>query len=176
MKPIFLIGLPGCGKTTLGRALARKLKLQFYDLDHYIEARFRTTVPEMFDKVGEEEFRRREAVMLREIGEMEDVVVACGGGTPCHHDNMEYMNSRGATVWLQASEPVLTDRIIRAKGRRPMFAGCKGRQEVIDRLRKTETERTPVYSSAHYRFNGDELENQKMIDSSVARFIEEINP
>ncbi len=174
MRPIFLIGLPGCGKTTLGRALSRHLGISFYDLDHYIESRFRKSVKEIFASEGEPEFRRKESVMLREVGEMEDVVVACGGGTPCHSDNLSFMNSHGTTVWLQASEPVVLNRLIRAKSRRPMFACCADDAEILAKLRRLTEERGPQYAPAHFRFNADELENKKMIDSSVDRFTKEI--
>lgn len=175
MKPIFLIGLPGCGKSTLGRALGRHLGIDFYDLDNYIESRFRKSVSEIFASEGEAEFRRKESVMLREVGEMEDVVVACGGGTPCHHDNLDFMNSRGTTVWLQASEPVVLRRLIRAKSRRPMFAACADDDEILAKLRRLTETRVPHYAPAHFKFNADELENKKMIDASVDRFIKEIN-
>lgn len=172
MRPIFLIGLPGCGKTTLGRALARRLGIDFYDLDHYIESRFRSTVAEMFASVGEKEFRRRESVMLREVGEMDDVIVACGGGTPCHDDNMAYMNSRGTVAWLQASEPVLMRRIVRAKSRRPMFAACADEDEMLAKLRDLTERRSADYSAATLLFPSDELEDRQMIDSSVERFLQ----
>lgn len=174
MKPIFLIGLPGCGKSTLGRALAKHLGYQFYDLDYYIESRFRSSVSDIFATVGEQEFRRRESVLLREIGEMNDVIIACGGGTPCHGDNMEYMNSNGITVWLQASEPVLLRRIIRAKSRRPMFAACPDDEAIANKLLQLTQSREADYSKASHTFNGDELENRQMIDNSVNRFIKEI--
>jgi len=80
MNPIFIIGMPASGKTTFGRALARRLGREFIDLDFCITQRFRASVAEIFARDGEEAFRRREAAMLREVGEMEDVVVACGGG------------------------------------------------------------------------------------------------
>lgn len=174
MKPIFLIGYPGCGKTTLGRALADHLKINFYDLDHYITSRFRTTIPEMFATVGEEEFRRRESVMLREIGEMENVIIACGGGTPCFHDNMEYMDKNGTTVWLKASEPVLIERILRAGKRRPMFADCLTDDAVRQHLKTLGEQREKIYARAHYSFNADELESRAMIDNSVKLFIRQI--
>lgn len=174
MNPLFLIGMPGSGKTTLGRALAKRLGLHFYDLDSYIESRFHTNVPEMFVTVGEAEFRRRESAMLREVGEMEDVVVACGGGTPCHSGNLEYMNNRGISVCLEATEPVLLNRILRAKSRRPMFAGYSDPEEMLAKIRALRKERSATYGQATFSFPSDELENRKMIDHSVDRFINEI--
>lgn len=173
MKPLFLIGLPGCGKSTLGRALAIELDVDFIDLDLYIEGRWHCSVAEMFARHGEAEFRRREDAMLREVGEMEDVVVACGGGTPMGEGNMDYMLSRGTVVWLTTSEDVLQRRIILAGARRPSFAGLTP-EEALDKIRQLSEARGATYSRAHCRFCGDYLENRRLIDDSVTRFINEI--
>ena len=84
----------GAGKTTVGKALAKALGLPFYDLDWYIETRMRRTVKQIFDESGEEGFRRIEHNMLHEVAEFENVVVSCGGGTPCFYDNIDYMNAK----------------------------------------------------------------------------------
>src|SRR3712207_895625 len=97
MKRIILLGYMGSGKTTLGNALSKDLGLPFYDLDWYIESRMRQTVKQLFDSVGEEGFRRIERNMLHEVAEFENVIVSCGGGTPCFYDKMEYLNGEGAT-------------------------------------------------------------------------------
>lgn len=83
MKPIFLIGYMGCGKSTLGRNVARMTGFQFIDLDNFIEARFHASVKEIFASRGEEGFRDIERRMLIETSDFQDVIVACGGGTPC---------------------------------------------------------------------------------------------
>ena len=92
MKSIIIIGYMGAGKTTVGKALAKELGVMFYDLDWYIETRMHKTVKEIFDEKGEEGFRIIEHNMLHEVAEFENVVVSCGGGTPCFFDNMDYMN------------------------------------------------------------------------------------
>ena len=91
MKRIILIGYMGAGKTTVGRALAKELGLEFYDLDWYIENRRRKKIPQIFDEEGEEGFRRIEYNMLHEVAEFENIVLSCGGGTPCFFDNIDYM-------------------------------------------------------------------------------------
>ena len=105
--PIFLIGYMGTGKSTLGRAVARLGDIRFIDLDHYIEGRFHRSVSQLFEERGEDGFRKVEQAMLHEVGEFEDVIIACGGGTPCFFDNMDYMNSRGLTILLEAPLPCL---------------------------------------------------------------------
>ena len=100
MVRIIIIGYMGAGKTTVGKALSRELGIPFYDLDWYIESRMRKTVPQIFAQKGEEGFRIIEHNMLHEVAEFEDVVISCGGGTPCFFDNMEYLNAQGETKTL----------------------------------------------------------------------------
>ena len=97
----------GAGKTTVGKALAEDLGLTFYDLDWYIENRMRKTIKQIFDESGEEGFRKIEHNMLHEVAEFENVIISCGGGTPCLFDNMDYMNEQGETLYLKASPGVL---------------------------------------------------------------------
>jgi len=104
MKPVFLIGYMGCGKTTLGEPLARHMGLQFVDLDDYIERKYSMSAKEIFNTLGEPAFRRIESEALAKVAtDARNVVVACGGGTPLVPANMELMNRLGITVWLQAS-------------------------------------------------------------------------
>ena len=89
MIRIILIGYMGAGKTTVGKDLAKSLGVPFYDLDWYIETRMRKKVKQIFDERGEEGFRKIERNMLHEVAEFENVVISCGGGTPCFYDNMD---------------------------------------------------------------------------------------
>ena len=101
----------GAGKTTLGKAFAREMSLNFIDLDWFIEERFHKTVQQLFLERGEDGFRELERKMLHEVAEFEDVVVSTGGGTPCFFDNMEYMNDCGDTVFLDV-EPVFCTKSV----------------------------------------------------------------
>ncbi|MDE6338792.1 MAG: shikimate kinase [Muribaculaceae bacterium] len=159
-----------CGKTTFGRALARRLGLEFIDLDFYIEQRFRKSINEIFHDKGEEEFRRIEASMLREVGEFENVIISCGGGTPCFHSNMDYMLDKGDVVWLQASVDRITQRLLINSSRRPLMKGkCEEeiRQAVLDGLAQRETH----YNRANIHFASDELEDRRQIDNTVEKFL-----
>ena len=115
MQPIFLIGYMGCGKSTLGRNVSRLTGVEFIDLDSYIEGRYHSSVRDIFAEKGEEGFRDIERRMLHEVAEFENVIVACGGGTPCFFDNMDYMNSKGTTVFLNTSLPKLHTRLMRGR-------------------------------------------------------------
>ncbi len=167
---LFIIGYMASGKTTFGRALAKRARMQHIDLDFYIEQRFHSTIRDIFANKGEAEFRRIESAMLREVGEMSDVVVSCGGGTPCSGDNMEYMNSRGLTVCLQASEDVIADRILQAGNKRPLMAG-KPKDEILATLREHMAVRIPFYDKAAIKISGDRLENRHQIEETVEDFI-----
>lgn len=112
----------GAGKTTVGKALAKALGLPFYDLDWYIETRMRRTVKQIFDESGEEGFRRIEHNMLHEVAEFENVVVSCGGGTPCFYDNIDYMNAQAQVVYLKASPEVLHEHLKMGRAVRPPAA------------------------------------------------------
>lgn len=173
MRPIFLIGYMGSGKTTLGRALGRRLGLQFIDLDLYIESRYMRTISQLFAERGEDKFRSIEREMLHEVAEMEDVVVACGGGTPCYYDNIDYMNRCGTTVFLSASEDRLFARLSINRNKRPLIKGLDDKSLRIF-IRENLALRMPHYSKASHSFCGDRLEDVMQISTSVEKFIEEI--
>ena len=121
MTRIILIGYMGAGKTTIGKALSKELGITFYDLDWYIESRMRKTVSEIFAERGEEGFRQIEYNMLHEVAEFEDVIISCGGGTPCFFDNMDYLNQQGQVVYLKAEPEVLYKHLQMGKVERPLL-------------------------------------------------------
>ena len=164
------MGYMACGKTTFGRALARRLKLEFIDLDFYIEQRFRKTVKEIFAERGEEGFRKIEADMLREAGEFDNVLISCGGGTPCFSENMDYMLGRGNTIWLDTPIDRITARLVRNRAKRPLMAN-KSDDEIREAVEQGLAGRTPYYSRAQIRFSGELLEDKTQIDRTVDEFL-----
>lgn len=165
---VFLIGYMASGKTTLGRALARATGFDFIDLDFYITQRFRKSIPEIFAERGEEGFRKIESNLLREAGEFENTIVSCGGGTPCFADNMEYMNSRGKTLLLEASIERIVKRLLAAKSRRPIMEG-KSAEELPEFIDSHLRGRMPFYSMAQFRIDSTNLESADSIGQTVAR-------
>lgn len=165
---IFLVGYMASGKTTLGRAFARATGRQFIDLDFYIRQRFRKSVSSIFEEEGEDRFREIERAMLREVGEFCDAVISCGGGTPCHFDNMDYMNSRGVTVWLEADVECTVRRLLEAKGRRPIIE-AQNRQDLPAFVERHLAERRPYYSRALVRFPSNQLESREEIAAQVSK-------
>ena len=173
MTRILLIGFMAAGKTTLGKALARDLGLQFIDLDHFIENRFHCTVSQLFAERGEEGFRQIERAMLHEVAEFEDVIIATGGGTPCFFDNMEYMNSQGTTVFLEASVDVIYTRLTIARTQRPLVAG-KTEDELRQYITNMLELRNPHYQRATHTFSANRLENICQVEESVKLFKKQI--
>ena len=171
MTRIFLIGYMGAGKTTLGKAFAREMNLSFVDQDWYIEERFHKTVQEIFAERGEQGFRELERQMLHEIAEFEDVVISTGGGAPCFYDNMEFMNQKGETIFLNVAPDVLFSRLKIASQNRPILRG-KTNEELKAFIAKALEKRAPFYSKAKYIFNADELEDIYQIKSSVNKLKE----
>lgn len=166
MVRIFLTGYMGAGKTTLGKALARKLNIPFIDLDWYIEERLYKTVGELFTERGEAGFRELERNMLHEVAEFENVIISTGGGAPCFFDNMEFMNRAGKTVFLNVHPDVLFQRLRVAKQQRPILQG-KEDEELKAFIIQTLEKRAEFYVQAQYTFNADELEDRGQIESSV---------
>lgn len=166
MTRIILVGYMGSGKTTIGRQLAMALGVSFYDLDWYIEMRFHRTVAQIFAERGEEGFREIERNMLHEVAEFEDVVLSCGGGTPCFFDNMDYLNLMGQTVYLKASPEVLAAHLKMGKVERPLIKG-KSDEELLVYIRQSLQQREPFYSKAKHILNVDLLDNYEKIATSV---------
>lgn len=149
MKRIILIGYMGAGKTTVGKDLAKQLGLTFYDLDWYIETRMRKKIPEIFAERGEDGFRKIEHNMLHEVAEFENVVISCGGGTPCFFDNMDYLNSQSDVVYLRATPETLFKHLKMGKGVRPLLQG-KNDEELIVFIREQLAKREEFYSKANH--------------------------
>ncbi len=174
MTRIILIGYMGAGKTTVGKALARSVELPFYDLDRYIEGRYRRTILQMFAESGEEEFREIERNILHEVAEFENVIISCGGGTPCFFDNMEYMNRQARTVYLKSSPDVLFQHLKMRKVERPLLEG-KTEEEMKQYIIDSLAAREPFYSRAQYTLDIGLLETRDKIKNSVRLLHELLN-
>ena len=174
MKRIILIGYMGAGKTTIGKALSKELGIIFYDLDWYIESRMRKTVSQIFAERGEEGFRKIEHNMLHEVAEFENVIISCGGGTPCFFDNMDYLNEQGQVVYLKATPEVLYKHLLMAKVERPLLKG-KSHEELIAFIKEQLEKREPFYSKARYTLDVSLMDNYKQIQLTVAKIREMLN-
>ncbi len=169
-KRIALIGYMGAGKTTIGKALARKLNLELFDLDFYIEERFRMKIPQIFAQSGEARFREMERNKLHEVAEFENVIISCGGGTPCFFDNMDYLNTKAETVFLNAQPKVLCAHLQMGKTQRPLVQGKTG-EELEKFVTESLAAREPFYRKAKHVVDVEIIEHKYQIDELVDRII-----
>lgn len=167
MKCIALVGYMCVGKTTVGKALAKELGAFFYDLDWYIEHRYRRKIADIFAEEGEEKFRDMERRMLHEVAEFEDVVLSCGGGTPTKFDNMDYLNTVAETFYLKATPETILAHLAMAKGNRPLLAG-KNSDELEAYVRSQLEEREPFYAKAQHVVDVNILDSFEKISDVVA--------
>ncbi len=172
MIRVFLMGFMGAGKTTLGKALAKHLGVTFLDLDQYIERRYMKTVSQIFAEYGESGFRDMESRLLREVGDMEDVIISCGGKTPLIGDNMDYMLSKGQTVYLQCNNSTLVRRLQEARSKRPLIAAMND-QELAQFIQEEVSRREPGYLRAQYICPGDLMESRNQLSDTVT-YIEKL--
>lgn len=137
---IFLVGMPGAGKTTVGRQLARRLQRVFIDADHEIEARTGVRIPLIFDIEGEQGFRDREAKVIAELANESNLIVATGGGAVLRPENRAALKQGGTVVYLHAAPRLLFERT-RLDPNRPLL-------QVADPMQKIEelfAQRDPLY-------------------------------
>jgi shikimate kinase len=143
---VALVGLPGSGKTTIGRLLARRLRMPFVDSDHVIEEQLGCSIRAFFEAEGEAAFREVEARVLREITEGEPCVLSTGGGIVLRPDNRERLRSHCRVVYLHATAEDLYQRL-RNDTKRPLLQV----EDPLERLRALYTQRAPLYrESAHF--------------------------
>jgi shikimate kinase len=153
-KLIFICGFMGCGKTTQGKKLAKELGYYFIDLDDYIEKHQNMTITELFQEVGEEEFRKIETGALQEcINHNLKALIATGGGTPCFNENMKLMLDSGTVVYLKMDAKALYNRLFNAKGDRPLIDG-KDNEEMFLYIENLLNIREQFYSQAQVVTSG----------------------
>lgn len=154
---IYLVGLPGSGKSTLGRQLAEKLNFDFIDLDDLIISSEGMTIEDIFKHKGENYFRELEYHVLHTTFSKDKCVISTGGGAPCYFDNMQQMNKHGVTIYINPGIDELVKRLL-SQGRenRPLLKG-KSDKQVKDFITQKYTERSPFYELARKTFTSNNL-------------------
>ena len=147
MKNIVIVGFSGAGKSTVGRRLANKLNMTFVDLDLYIEEKYHTAIPLLFERYGESAFRTLEYAALQEALTTENAVIAVGGGTPCHGDAMAQINAHAKSIYLQLGENEIVEHLLHSKKKRPL-TNHLNEEELRAYVRKTLAVREPYYLQA----------------------------
>lgn len=145
---VFFIGMMGAGKTVWGKLLAETMSLRFVDLDDEIVAAAGQSIPAIFEQYGEDYFRELEARQLRLIGQQNNVLLSCGGGTPCFFDNMEWMKLHGVVLWLNPPATEIAERIWRVKHKRPLIANAASKEEALQIVETLIAKRQSWYAQA----------------------------
>ncbi len=159
---IFLIGFMGSGKSTLGAKLARRIGYQYMDMDQLIEETAEMSIPSIFKEHGEEVFRKWEHDILQELCAREKLVIATGGGAPCHSQMMDLMNGHGTTIYIHMLPEALRDRLIRSRTKRPLIQG-KSESELLDFIRSLLHKREVFYKLATHTVDGINLQTETLV-------------
>ncbi len=155
---IYLIGLPGCGKSTLGKQLSKRLNIPFIDLDIAIEQREGKAIKDIFKQKGEAYFRKIESDTLKKVSHgLPDFIIATGGGAPVFFDNMEVMNKLGQTVFLDVPAREITNRILKSnKEERPLLAKLAP-DELKDHIEFLRSQRISFYNQAMHKISANTI-------------------
>lgn len=168
---IYLIGLMGAGKTTIGRQLARSLKLPFYDSDKAIEENTGVDIPTIFEYEGEDGFRKRENKMIQQLTAINEIVLATGGGVVLNKENRNLLVNNGFVVYLQCSVSRVLDRT-RRDNQRPLLQTENPRE----RLEVLLEQREPLYlECADYKIDTGELQSKVVIKEILKAYQSLIN-
>lgn len=159
---VYLTGYMYSGKTTMGHKLATRLGYQWTDLDQMLETTFHTTIPIFFKRYGEEAFRKIEQKLLHSTADLDNIVISTGGGTPCHFDNIEWMNRHGTSIYFDVTVETLLRRAAQSKKQRPILAGMteEGRSLYV---RQQLSERLPYYQKAQIIFPADQPDIDQLV-------------
>ena len=159
MNNIVLVGFSGAGKSTVGKRLADKLDMVFVDLDLYIEKKYHTAIPLLFQRYGESAFRQLEYAALQEVLMTDNAVIAVGGGTPCHENAMELINNHSRSIYLKLDEDEIVDHLLHSKKKRPL-TNHLNEPELREYVKKNLAIREPYYLQAQEIRTLEEIEAQ----------------
>jgi len=162
--PVVLVGMMGVGKTTIGRRLAPKLGLPFYDADEEIVAASGMSIADFFATHGEAEFRAGEARVIRRLLEGPPIVLATGGGAFMHPETRATILSCALSVWLRAPIEIILDRATR-RPTRPLLKQGNPRET----LEKLLAERGPVYSEALFHVDSQDAPHSRTVNAILTR-------
>ena len=144
---LFLIGFMGSGKSHIGKQLAQLLDYLFIDTDHLLENTEGSSVAQIFETRGEVAFRQLESDTLKGLSKWDNIVVATGGGAPCFHDNMTYINSSGISIYLKTDPNLLLQRLLPESEKRPLLRG-RSEADLLAFIESKVSERTAFYGQA----------------------------
>lgn len=163
---VYLIGYMGSGKTTTSKRLASVLGLPCYDLDQLFEEQYKIDIPHFFERYDESLFRKLESQLLKDTLQLDQAIIATGGGTPCFYDNMQWMNEHGLTVYIQMQAESVFHRLKSSKRKRPLVAQ-KTDEELNEFIREHMRQRNIFYSQAHVIVKGESLDVKGLTEKII---------
>ncbi len=166
---IVLVGMPGSGKSTLGRDAALQFNLDFYDLDECIEKAAGARITSIFEEKGEGYFRRLESQVLGQMLKQDKgFILATGGGAPCFNHNMQLINRYSVSVFLDVPLNVILNRLTGTQvEKRPLFYGLDT-SEIILKLKSMYEERSPYYEKAKIKLSGEDISTELLVSEWMA--------
>ena len=159
---IFFIGFMGVGKSTIANELSEILDINVIDTDQEIENLENNSISNIFNKNGEFYFRKAESKLLRNLDSKKKKIIACGGGLPLFHDNMNYINEHGISIYLKADLNFIYNRLKKQKKKRPLIKNLTNTELKKFILNKSK-EREKVYEKAKYIVNINNKEKKEIL-------------
>lgn len=160
---IFLIGLMGSGKSYWANKIGKTLGIPAFDLDETIEKAEGKKIAEIFAEKGESYFRLKENETLKSFAVKDNFILATGGGAPCFHDNIDWMNANGITIWIDEPVAVIAARLQKEKSHRPLIANVDD-ENLEDFFHEMKEKRKPFYSKAKHHLNSVHLTEKHFIE------------
>lgn len=146
----------GTGKSYWAQKISAAHDMEWVDLDAQIEKDALMTIKEIFETQGEAFFRDKEKEVLHKMSSFGNIIIATGGGTPCFHDNMQWMNNNGITIWIDEPVEVLAERLKKEKAHRPLIKDLTD-EELLHFLFIKLSERSKFYSQSHHHLQADKI-------------------
>ena len=162
-KNIIITGFMGTGKSVVAKELARKLKMEFIDMDQIIEEGQETSISDIFARYGENYFREQENKLAKKLSQKENMVIATGGGTLLSSDNARMLDQAGEIVCLYADSQTIYDRVKR-KNDRPLLKG----ENVLSEIDHLLEERKKIYANIKWKIDTTNLNIQEVTDKIIA--------
>ena len=156
----------GTGKSYWAQRIAASKNIDWIDLDAQVEKDTSMTIKEIFETNGETYFRNKEKEVLHKLAAHKKIIIATGGGTPCFHDNIQWMNKHGITVWIDESVEVLAERLKKEKAHRPLIKDLSD-EELLHFLSIKLSERSKFYNQSQHH-----LQAGSISDHSFAKILQ----
>lgn len=164
---ISLIGYMGSGKSHISKILSEKINFKIIDTDKEISLRNKMSISEIFQKKGELYFRKQERQLLEEIfATNNQLILSLGGGTPAYYNNIDFINERSVSIYLQARIDTLVRRLLKQKNKRPIIAHIPD-TELPEFIAKHLFERNIFYNKCQFKISTDEKEPESIVDEII---------